>query len=245
MPTDEAIVLVGGLGTRLRPVVEDVPKPLAPVAGRPFLAWILDHLAAEGIRHVILASGHMAEQVEHRIGRRWRDIDVEYSVESEPLGTGGALRLAAKRLRTGAAHAINGDTFLRYHPADLERAVRMADAELGLALAQVEDAARYGAVESEAGWVTGFKEKGRSGPAWINAGCYFLTERAMARLPDMPRFSFEHEVLEPLARQRRVLGFGATRDFIDIGVPEDYRRAQDWFRGGNDAHERIFIRDLA
>lgn len=231
MPADEAIVLVGGLGTRLRPVVEDLPKPLAPVAGRPFLAWILDHLAMAGIRHVVLASGYMAERIEHAIGRRWHGIDVEYSVEPEPLGTGGALRLAAGRLHDGAAHAVNGDTFLRYHPADLERAVRAEGAALGLALAYVPDVARYGAVECEAGRVTGFREKGGTGPGLVNAGCYFLTERALAALPAAPRFSFEGAVLEPLAQRREVVGFTATRDFIDIGVPEDYRRAQQWFGG--------------
>ncbi len=230
MSTAEAIVLVGGLGTRLRPVIEDVPKPLAPVAGRPFLAWLLDHLASEGVGHVVLASGYMADRIERDLGRRWRGIDLTYSVESEPLGTGGALRLAAGWLRTGAAHVLNGDTFLRYHPAELARRVRDEGTALGVALAHVPDAARYGAVECTAGRVTGFSEKGRSGPAWINAGCYFLTERALAGLPDLPRFSFEREVLEPLALQREVMGFINTRDFIDIGVPEDYRRAQDWFK---------------
>src|SRR5690606_10043874 len=109
-------------------------------------------------------------------------------------------------------------------------AARAEGVELGLALAQVRDATRYGAVECEAGRVVRFREKGRSGPAWINAGCYFLTERALAGLPALSRFSFESEVLEPAAQRREVLGFTESRDFIDIGVPEDYRRAQDWFR---------------
>ena len=113
MPTEEAIVLVGGLGTRLRAVVGDVPKPLAPVAGRVFLAWVLDHLAGQGMRRVLLATGHMADQVEAVIGHRWSGMEIAYSVEDQPLGTGGAVRLAAARLMGGAAHVLNGDTFLR------------------------------------------------------------------------------------------------------------------------------------
>ena len=96
MATDEAIVLVGGLGTRLRAVVSDVPKPLAPVAGRPFLTWLLDHLAENDVRHVVLAAGYLAERVIDSIGREWRGMQVDYSVEATPLGTGGAVRQACE-----------------------------------------------------------------------------------------------------------------------------------------------------
>ena len=90
MPADEAIILAGGFGTRLRGIVDDVPKPLAPVAGRPFLVWVLDRLASSGMRRCILATGYMSETIEQSIGMRWQGMDIAYSVESEPLGTGGA-----------------------------------------------------------------------------------------------------------------------------------------------------------
>ena len=231
MAVDEAIVLVGGLGTRLRAMVSDVPKPLAPVAGRPFLGWVLDRLAAEGMRRVILATGYMSELVEHSFGSQWAGMRIVYSREQEPRGTGGAIRLAASLLERDAAHVMNGDTYLRYSLARLESATSHAKAWMGMALAQVEDVGRYGALRLEDGRVADFQEKGKSGAGHINAGCYFLTQQALQALPQQDAFSFETEVLQPLVGQGRVAAFLDTDSFIDIGVPEDYLRAQTMFDG--------------
>lgn len=231
MATDEAIVLVGGLGTRLRAVVSDVPKPLAPVAERPFLAWLLDHLAGNEMRHVVLAAGYLAERVVDCIGRDWRGMRMDYSIESDPLGTGGAVRQACGMLQGDAVHVLNGDTFLRYDLRALEQATVHAGADLGMALAQVDDVARYGAVIREGARISGFREKGESGPGYINAGSYYLTAAAIRALPAEPAFSFETRVLAPLTMAGRVCGFEATSGFIDIGVPEDYQRAQSLFGG--------------
>lgn len=227
--TDEAIVLVGGMGTRLRSVVADVPKPLAPVAGRPFLAWLLDRLSAGGIRRVVLAAGYRAEQVQQAVGVRWGMMDVIYSIEDQPLGTGGAVRHASTMLHGGAVHVLNGDTFLDYDCVALEQHTRGLGARLGMTLAHVDDVARYGAVDSEDGRVRGFREKGETGPGLINAGSYYLTAQALDMLPDLMPFSFETEVLAPLVQGGQVAAFDATGGFIDIGVPDDYRRAQDLF----------------
>jgi D-glycero-alpha-D-manno-heptose 1-phosphate guanylyltransferase len=229
MRTEEAIVLAGGRGTRLQSLVSDVPKPLAPVAGRPFLAWVLDHLAANGIRRVILATGYMSERIEQAIGREWQSMAVEYSVETSALGTGGAVRQARDRLLGGSAHILNGDTFLRYGPALLEEATHAAATQIGVALAQVEDVSRYGAVVVCGGLVRRFEEKGGSGPGLINAGSYFLTRTALDGLPDRLAFSLETEVLQPQAAAGAIAGFAGTTDFIDIGVPLDYGRAQQVF----------------
>ena len=231
MPADEAIVLAGGFGMRLRGIVDDVPKPLAPVAGRPFLAWLLDRLAASGMRRCILATGYLSEVIEQRIGATWQGMEIVYSVEPEPLGTGGAIRLAASRLQGDAAHVLNGDTWLEYDPAQLEAAARDAGAPMAIALAHVDDVARYGAVDIEHGRVGGFREKGEAGPGWINAGCYFLAADALSALPVNDAFSFERDVLEPRVRAGAVVAFTATAGFIDIGVPEDYARAQLQFAG--------------
>ena len=231
MATDEAIVLAGGFGTRLRGIVDDVPKPLAPVAGRPFLAWLLDRLATGGMRRCILATGYLSDVIEQRIGARWQGMEIAYSVEPEPLGTGGAIRLAATRLQGDAAHVLNGDTWLEYDPVALEDTARAAGASMAIALARVDDVARYGAVDIDNGRVTGFREKGESGPGWINAGCYFLGADALAALPVRDAFSFEQDVLQPRVQARAVAAFTATAGFIDIGVPEDYARAQLQFAG--------------
>jgi len=226
---EEAIVLVGGLGTRLRDVVPDLPKPLAPVAGRPFLAYLLDQLAKEGIRRSILATGHMAEKIEQAIGSGWQGMDVIYSRETEPLGTGGAIRLAARRLQGDAVYLTNGDTFVRANLGKLEDCTRACELSMGMVLASVPDVARYGAVETDAGRVVAFREKGSSGAGYINAGTYFLAHEAIARLPAEKSYSFETDVLRPEAMAGRVAAFGESSHFIDIGVPEDYRRAQQMF----------------
>lgn len=231
-PTEEAIVLVGGLGTRLRSELGELPKALAPVAGRPFLAYLLDRLVEAGMRRVILATGYGSAQVEAEIGRRWREMAVEYSVEDDPLGTGGAVARAARLLRGTEAHVMNGDTFLRFDLAGLERSVADSGAALGMALAQVEDVSRYGAVEVGHGRVRSFHEKGGQGAGLINAGSYFLTARAFAACPPTPAFSFEQAVLHPLAGAGLVAAYVETSDFIDIGVPGDYRLAQARFAAG-------------
>ena len=231
MPADEAIVLAGGFGTRLRGIVDDVPKPLAPVAGRPFLAWLLDRLADSGIRRCILATGYLSDVIEQRIGASWQGMDIAYSVESEPLGTGGAIRLATRRLQGDAAHVLNGDTWLEYDPAALESAARNAGTPMAIALARVDDVARYGAVDIDKGRVAGFREKGEAGAGWINAGCYFLGADALAALPAQDAFSFEQAVLQARTHAGEVAAFTDTAGFIDIGVPEDYARAQLQFAG--------------
>ena len=229
MPADEAIVLAGGFGTRLRGIVDDVPKPLAPVAGRPFLAWLLDRLARSGMRRCILATGYMADAVECAIGARWQGMEITYSVEPEPLGTGGAIRLAAQRLHGVGVHVLNGDTWLDYAPVALEASARAASTPMAIALVRVDDVARYGAVAVRDGRALGFREKGEAGAGWINAGCYFLDAAALSALPARAAFSFEREVLQPRALAGEVAAFTGTTGFIDIGVPEDYARAQPMF----------------
>lgn len=226
---EEVIVLVGGLGTRLRDVVPDLPKPMAPVAGRPFLAYLLDQFVHGGMRRAILATGHMAEKVERVIGRRWQGMEVVYSREAEPLGTGGAIRHAMQLLSGDAVHLANGDTFVRVDLHKLEDFTRASHLPIGMALAWVSDSARYGAVEVEAGRVVGFQEKGSSAPGYINAGTYFLTSDGIAELPPVKNYSFETKVLRPKALAGKVAAFGNSSDFIDIGIPDDYRRAQDLF----------------
>jgi len=223
----EAVVLAGGFGTRLRGVVDDVPKPLAPVAGRPFLAWLLDELARQGLRRVVLATGYRGEQIEAALGRDWRGMSLEYSREPEPLGTGGAIALAMQCVAGEACFVLNGDTWAELDYAAFDR--KTADVPLGIALAHVSDVARYGAVLVEGDRVTGFSEKGMSGPGFINAGVYRVSRSLLHDFPVGMTFSFERDVLVPVAGREVVVGYTGTEGFIDIGVPEDYRRAQTQF----------------
>lgn len=222
-------MLVGGLGSRLRPVVADVPKPIAPVAGRPFLAWVLDRLREGGMRRVVLAAGYRADLLEAAIGRDWEGMLIDYSIEHEPLGTGGAIALACRSITYDGVHVLNGDTHLDYDFDAFERATIGSGCPIGLALAHVDDTARYGAVVVQDGRATGFTEKGRTGAGWINGGAYFLTREAMDGLPRETSFSFEQAVLAPATSAGRVAAFRKTTGFIDIGIPEDYALAQARF----------------
>ncbi len=226
---DEAIILAGGFGTRLRGVVDDMPKPLAPVAGRPFLAWVLDVLAAQGLRRAVLATGYLGEKVEAALGKTCGGMSLLYSRETEPLGTGGAIVLAAQRIEGDAFFVVNGDTWLTLDYAAFDAATRRVNARLGIALAAVPDVSRYGAVRVDEGRVTGFAEKGRAGPGYINAGVYWLRRTLLDNFSKLEHFSFEAKVLAPTVSRELVSAYTCTAGFIDIGVPEDYRRVQTLF----------------
>ncbi|TBR40361.1 MULTISPECIES: nucleotidyltransferase family protein [Dyella] len=229
LATDEAIILAGGFGTRLQSVVRDVPKPLAPVAGRPFLAWLLDQLAGQGVRRAVLATGYLADVVESTLGSDWHGMKLVYSREEQPLGTGGAIAKAASAVSGKRAFVLNGDTHLALDYARLGQLAIGGASPITMALASVDDVGRYGAVMLSGDRVTGFSEKGGHGPGMINAGVYDIDLASLsAEFPHGP-FSFEQDVLVPAAAKGRVRAFTQTSRFIDIGIPEDFERAQSMF----------------
>lgn len=227
--TDEAVILAGGFGTRLQSVVKDVPKPLAPVAGKPFVTYLLDLLVAQGIRRIVLATGYLADVVEQTLGPAWRGVPLAYSVESTPLGTGGAMARAVEHLQGDAFFVLNGDTFLDLNYADFDALAEQQSAQICVALANVPDVGRYGAVKTLDARVVGFSEKGGLGQGQINAGVYRIQRSLLNDFPASESFSFEQEVLVPQASMGKVAAFTHTQGFIDIGVPEDYERAQKLF----------------
>lgn len=233
----QAIILAGGLGTRLRSVVPDLPKPMAPVAGRPFLAWMLDRLADAGFERAVLAVGYRHEAISEYFGERYRGLALHYSVENAPLGTGGAMHLAAAQVTSMPVFVLNGDTYLELDYRAMLDAHRRAGALMSVAVCSVPDVSRYGALEIAGGVVTGFQEKGRGGQGYINAGVYLLSSGIMERIPAGVPFSFEQELLVPALHEIRPAAMVAEGLFIDIGVPEDYDRAQRLFaaRCGTDA----------
>ncbi len=223
---EEAIILAGGFGTRLRSIVSDVPKPLAPVGGRPFLAWMLEALATQGIRRTILATGFRGEDVAAACGDHWHGMQLVYSQEPTPLGTGGAIALAFSRINGDASVVLNGDTWLAFDLADFDQAWQASNTRLGIALAEVADVSRYGSVQVMDERVTGLAEKGRAGAGYINAGVYGIRRALLDDFPASASFSFESEILANTMKNEAVFGYTSTRDFIDIGVPLDYQRAQ-------------------
>ena len=221
-------MLVGGLGTRLRGVVDDIPKPLAPVLGRPFLFYQLDMLALRGARSVTLCCGYKAELVREAVGSEWMGMPVNYSVETMPLGTGGALRLARSSMTSSRVLVLNGDSWLEPDWCAMSKA---ADDQCAgcLALAQVPDSGRFGTVEMDGGIVTAFKEKdAESRSGFINGGVYLVSQDVLESLPDGAH-SLERNVFPALASEGRLRGIVTKSPFLDIGIPESYATAGGFF----------------
>lgn len=224
----KAIVLAGGLGTRLRERVPDLPKPMASVAGRPFLEYLLDALARHGCDEVVLSVGHLWQKIEAHFGDRYRGMALRYAVEATPLGTGGAIAFALAQLPadTREVLTLNGDTFVDVDFSQVFEHHRTAGVPITMVLCEVCDTLRYGAVLVEGGRVQRFAEKGRSGPGLINAGTYVL-DAAWFRALGLPqRFSMEADVLQARCAEVRPAAFVTDANFIDIGIPQDYDRAQ-------------------
>ena len=227
----KAFVLAGGLGTRLKPRFGDLPKALAPLAGRPVVAHQLEWLRENGVREVVLCVGHGADRLRQELGDGEAfGVELRYSTESEPLGTGGALKLAAERV-DGPALVINGDTLVSCDPWRLER-VRWETGAVGaLALYRTSDPSSRGRVECDPeGRVTGFLEKdpAHRGPAWVNGGLYAFAPVLWRLLPEGPS-SLERDVLPGLATAGRLRGLEVSGEFFDIGTPEDWERAEAHF----------------
>jgi len=225
----QAIVLAGGLGTRLRSVVPDLPKPMAPVAGRPFLAWVLDRLADAGFETVVLAVGYRHEAIHEHFGDDYRGMALRYSVECTPLGTGGAIRLAAEHVSAYPVFVLNGDTYLELDYRAMLDAHLQSRASLSVAVCSVPDVGRYGSLELDSDHIHGILEKGRTGPGYINAGVYLLASEILQQIPAGEPFSFEQQLLVPRVQEFRPLAFRTEGRFIDIGIPEDFQRAQQLF----------------
>ena len=226
-PYREAIVLAGGFGTRLAHVVPDVCKPMAPVAGRPFLRFIMDQLAAAGFDRAVVADGYRREQIEGFFGGSYRGMAIEYSPEETPLFTGGAVRKALGMCESDWVFVLNGDTWLDVDFAAMEESALGAPASVAavVAVKRMRDFERYGTVDvSPEGVLTAFHEKRPCEEGLINAGVYLVRRDALDAMPD--KFSLESDFFE------RVVGEGALRvvecdgGFIDIGVPGDYEIAQ-------------------
>jgi len=230
----QAIVLAGGLGTRLRGVVPDLPKPLAPVSGRPFLAIVLEQLRSQGFSLAVLSVGFRHELIRQAFGERFGGLAIDYAVEDRPLGTGGAIRLAARACSEPDVFVLNGDSYADLDFADMQARHCEAHVPLTVCAVEVPDAARYGRILVRDDRITGFSEKGAAGPGLINAGIYLMRRNLLA-VPELPEvFSFERDVLEARLADLRPLAYQTRGRFIDIGVPEDYARAQGMFAASGD-----------
>lgn len=224
MKPTSAILLAGGRGTRLGTLTVATPKPLLDVAGRPFVFFLLDYLKAGGIGRIVISTGYLAEQFEEKIGKVYRGMHVDYVVEKEPLGTGGAIMRSLRTLEE-TAFVLNADTLFRISLSQMNDMHESMGADITIAVRQVPDLSRYGGVMMQGSRVVSFAEKGAPGPGLINGGIYLLGPGAFSNYTGESAFSFEEAFLPNVMFGRRVFGYEDPAYFIDMGVPEDLNRA--------------------
>lgn len=225
-PVYECIILAGGLGTRLRSAVPDLPKCMAPVAGKPFLKHVIDYLLQQGVSKFIFSLGYMHQAIEDFIKNEYPSLNYKCSIESEPLGTGGAVYLAAKLATEKNVIVLNGDTMFKVNIPELMDFHSQHNADCTLSLKPMTDFDRYGVVEINGeGFVQSFKEKQFYTSGNINGGVYALQLDSFQKIPFPEKFSFEKDYLEKYYPSLKMMGLIQNEYFIDIGIPEDFERA--------------------
>lgn len=225
----DVVILAGGLGTRLRSVVSDVPKCMAPVGGHPFLDWILRWTERFEVNHIILSLGYMSHVVIEWIEseRHSNSVPIDWVIEDSPLGTGGGIRLAMSKVCCERTVVLNGDTFFDVDLNALCAFSRKSGSPITVALKPMTSFDRYGSVTIDLNnRITSFNEKRYCEIGLINGGIYCI-DSSCDLLTDKPvKFSFEKEILEPLSEEGVLSGFVCDGTFIDIGIPEDWASAQ-------------------
>lgn len=225
----ETIILAGGFGTRLSHIVSDVPKPMAPVANRPFLEYILEDYVAQGITKIILAVGYKYEIIQAHFGEEFHGVPLSYSIEDTPLFTGGAIQKAMSLSTEKQVFVVNGDT---YFPVDLKEMYQKF-LEMGknplISVKKIEDTTRYGAVTfSETGEISVLSEKNQTGEGYINGGVYLLPNKSLMK--DKTSFSLENEIFPKWLAEKKLFALESNAFFIDIGIEADYLKAQTIFQ---------------
>ena len=220
----EAIILAGGFGTRLKHVVSDVPKPMAPINDNPFLEYIFEDLKKKGVTHVVLAVGYMKEKIEEYFKNQYKNIKISYSEENSPLGTGGAIKKAVSKCREEDIFIINGDTF---YDVDLKKMKKFHienKSSLTIAVKEMENFDRYGSLVIENNKIVKFEEKKPMLKGKINGGIYLIKKNIFQGI-EQESFSFEKEILENEKIEK--YAYESNGYFIDIGIPEDYYKFID------------------
>jgi len=230
--TGEAIILAGGLGTRLKDVVPDAPKSMAPINGRPFLEYQLDLLDRWGLKKVILSVGYQKEIIQNHFGEQYKSLQLVYSVENEPLGTGGAILNALQFVEGYAVFILNGDTYFDVNFQRLDDFRKIKEADFCLSMRFEIDPARFGMLEFDNNnRITQFYEKSDGmEEGYINGGVYVVRKEYLRKFGLPEKFSFEKDFLQKYYQTEEFYGMRCFSYFRDIGIPEDYQKAIDEFK---------------
>ena len=224
---NQAIILAGGLGTRLQKVVSDLPKPMADINGKPFLEYLFKYLEKYNIKKVILSVGYKHEKIIEYFGNNYNEISISYAIEDEPLGTGGAIKYALKEISADNFFLINGDTFFDINLNDLANFYFTNNADICLSLKPLKNFDRYGVViVDNNNRIKQFEEKKYQKQGLINGGVYALNKNVFDKI-NKNKFSFEKDIMENFLNELKLYGFVSDTYFIDIGIPEDYEKAQN------------------
>lgn len=220
------IILAGGFGTRLSTVVKDVPKPMAPINGKPFLHYIFKELQHQKIKNVVLSVGHLKEVIQDYFQENYLGISIQYAVEHEPLGTGGGIKHAFSLVEDDA-YVLNGDTFFDIELSKLKK----GNADISIALKPMFNFDRYGTVElNDENRIISFNEKKHCEHGLINGGVYYFSKSLFEKTVTEHKFSFEKDVLEKHLNDLNIHGTIFDNYFIDIGIPDDYEKAKVDFK---------------
>jgi len=225
----KAILLAGGMGTRLRSVVKDVPKPMAPVAGRPFIEILLTNLVRQGVDEIVLAIGYRHDVITNYFGSSFHGVPLTYVIEDKPLGTGGALKLACQDAQEEhLCFVFNADTFVDVDLSAMYQSCLASQADVGMVLMHMDDVSRYGRVtlDAEETRVVQFEEKSRHEPGLVNMGVYLLKPSLFRRFDLPDACSLEHDLFIKQLGDITIRPWITDGYFIDIGIPDDYQRAQ-------------------
>jgi len=230
--TSDAIILAGGLGTRLKEVIDDAPKSMAPVNGRPFLEYQLDLLDRWGLKRVILSVGYKKEIIHLHFGEQYKSMELIYAEEDEPLGTGGAILNALQHVQGYAVFILNGDTYFDINMQRLDDFRRIKECDLCLAIRFEIDPDRFGMLEFDNNnRITRFYEKSTGiDEGYINGGVYVVRKDYLLRFGLPEKFSFEKDFLQKYYQTEEFYGMRCFSYFRDIGIPGDYQKANDEFK---------------
>ncbi len=227
----EAVFLAGGMGTRLRQVVSDVPKPMADINGKPFLHYLIRFYAGQDISHIVLSVGYLYEKIQNYFGNRYEGVRISYAVENYPLGTGGAIVKALNNTETDEVFVVNADTMFNVNLEKVSQFHQAKNADITLVVRKVDDTGRYGSILLDSDMkITGFTEKNQSaGSGFINGGVYLLNRAFINRFGFPEKFSIEKDFFEKQYGSGAFYATVCNDYFIDIGIPEDYARAKKQF----------------
>ena len=228
----DIIILAGGFGTRLLSVLKDTPKPMALISEKPFLHYLFKQVEKYGFNHIILSTGYLSESISDYFGKKLNDITIDYAIEKNPLGTGGGILNAMQFCHSDDVFIMNGDTYFDIDFRKLHQHHTNNKADVSIALRKIEDCSRYGYVErNDKQRITLFGEK-KAGiqDCFINGGTYLINRKKFQSLPLPSKFSMEKDVFEKYIHELNIYGYAFEDYFIDIGIPSDYKKAQDDFQ---------------